>query len=112
MRNEESLLAGVEDPESYYIRHLLPRKLAASIREGWRRTIWRDVRVLVATVVPFLRSLAPLPDFEPLATVYRVGDESLVAELAPMRQATAQAGLGAELDEDLEVEARRVGVGA
>ena len=52
LRNEESLLAQVEDPETYYVETLLPRKLAASIREGWRRTAWRDLRVNLATVVP------------------------------------------------------------
>lgn len=108
LRNEESLLAAVEDPEAYYIQHLLPRKLAASIREGWRRNLWRDLRVLVATVVPFLHSLAPLPDFQPLAAVYHVTEETLAGELAPLRQAVARAG---ELDE-VEVEARQVGMGA
>jgi hypothetical protein len=58
------------------VETLLPRKLAASIREGWRRTFWRDLRVLVATVLPGLArlpggaSLAPAPDFRPLADLY------------------------------------------
>jgi lipopolysaccharide/colanic/teichoic acid biosynthesis glycosyltransferase len=72
LRNEEQILAGAADPERYYVEKLLPRKLAASIREGWRRTAWRDLRVLVATVVPGLRALAPLPDFRPMAELYNL----------------------------------------
>ncbi len=72
LRNEEQILARAEHPERYYIDKLLPRKLSASIREGWRRTFWRDLRVLVATVLPGLGRLAPLPDFRPLADLYQL----------------------------------------
>jgi len=102
LRNEESILGGVEDPESYYIERLLPRKLAASIREGWKRNGWRDLRVLVGTVLPPLRALAPLPDFKPLAAVYRVTDEPLVMETAAARQAMAQGGAATPLLADVE----------
>jgi len=67
LRHEEQILATADEPERYYVDTLLPRKLAASIREGWRRTIWRDLRVIIATVLPPLHGLAPLPDFRPLA---------------------------------------------
>ena len=77
LRNEELLLAQSEDPEHYYVNQLLPRKLAASIRESWRRTFLRDMRVLVATVVPFLHWLSPLPDFRPLADLYTMPEEQL-----------------------------------
>jgi lipopolysaccharide/colanic/teichoic acid biosynthesis glycosyltransferase len=70
LRNEEQMLAIAADPERYYIEKLLPRKLAASIREGWKRTVWRDLRVILATLLPPLRGLAPLPDFRPLADLY------------------------------------------
>lgn len=70
LRREECLLAVVDDPESYYVETLLPRKLGASIREGWRRTFWRDLRVLMATVAPPLAFLAPVADFRPLADVF------------------------------------------
>jgi lipopolysaccharide/colanic/teichoic acid biosynthesis glycosyltransferase len=67
LRNEEEILARAADPEQYYVQRLLPRKLAASIREGLRRNFWRDLRILVATVVPPLEFVAPLPDFRPMA---------------------------------------------
>jgi lipopolysaccharide/colanic/teichoic acid biosynthesis glycosyltransferase len=76
LRDEERILGDVDEPERFYVEKLLPRKLAASIREGWRRTFWRDLRVLVATVLPGLTrvpggsSLAPAPDFRPLADLY------------------------------------------
>jgi lipopolysaccharide/colanic/teichoic acid biosynthesis glycosyltransferase len=70
LRHEETLLAHVEDSERYYVETLLPRKLGASIREGWRRSLWRDARVLVATVLPGLAFLAPAVDFRPLADLY------------------------------------------
>ena len=70
LRNEEQILATVENPEDYYVHTLLPRKLAASIREGWRRNLWRDLRVIVGTVFPCFERLAPLPDFQPMADLY------------------------------------------
>ena len=72
LRNEEQILAGAEDPEQFYVDKLLPRKLAASIREGWRRSFRRDLRVLLATVLPGLDRLAPLPDFRPLAELHHL----------------------------------------
>jgi len=81
LRNEELLLAQSSDPERYYIERLLPRKLAASIRENWHRTFLRDLRVLLATVVPFLHWMSPLPDFRPLADLYTL-PESSAASLA------------------------------
>ncbi len=48
LRNEEQILGAQDEPERYYIETLLPRKLAASIREGWRRDTWRDLRVSCA----------------------------------------------------------------
>lgn len=70
LRHEEALLARANDPERYYVETLLPRKLGASIREGWRRSFRRDVRVLIATVIPRLAFLAPAADFRPLADLY------------------------------------------
>lgn len=71
LRHEEQVLAAVDDdPERFYVETLLPRKLGASIREGWRRTLWRDLRVLVATVIPGLAFMAPRADFRPLADLY------------------------------------------
>lgn len=80
LRNEEQVLAVQDEPERYYVEKLLPRKLAASIREGWRRNAWRDLRVIVATVVPPLAGLAPKPDFRPLASLYELTGAQLQAE--------------------------------
>jgi lipopolysaccharide/colanic/teichoic acid biosynthesis glycosyltransferase len=89
LRQEEHLLAEIEDPERYYIETLLPRKLAASIRESWKRTFWRDMRVLIATVVPPLAFLAPAADFRPLAELFTLpGTAPLMAAAAPGRPAT------------------------
>ena len=88
LRNEEQLLAAVENPEDYYVQILLPRKLAASIREGWRRNFWRDLRVIIGTVIPGLERLAPLPEFRPMADLYTLPKTDLVA-------AAAVAGAGA-----------------
>ena len=88
LRNEEEILARVDDPEQYYLQRLLPRKLAASIREGLRRTFWRDLRILVATVVPPLDFLAPLPDFRPMADLRTLP----LATAAPMETMAATEG--------------------
>ncbi len=96
LRREESLLARVEDPETYYIETLLPRKLGASIREGWRRTLWRDLRVLVATVVPGLAFLAPTADFRPLADIFALPGAGRTASRYPAVPA-AVAAEGAEV---------------
>ena len=89
LRNEEQLLATVDESERYYVQFLLPRKLAASIREGWKRTCWRDLRVIIGTVVPVLCRFAPRPDFRPLAGVYALTGEQLRREIAEVRPATA-----------------------
>lgn len=82
LRNEEQILATAGDPEQYYVETLLPRKLAASIREGWRRSCWRDVRVIIATILPPLHGLAPLPDFRPLADLYTMPEAGRQAAVA------------------------------
>jgi len=89
LRGEENLLARVGDAETFYIQTLLPRKLGASIREGGRRSFWRDVRVLVATVLPRLAFLAPAADFRPLADLYQMPAGALKAA-APRAAAAAQ----------------------
>jgi len=94
LRNEELLLAQSNDPEKYYVEQLLPRKLAASIREGWRRNFLRDLRVLMATVAPFLHWLSPLPDFRPLADLYTMPEGQLTTM-------AAASGGDLSLDEDL-----------
>jgi lipopolysaccharide/colanic/teichoic acid biosynthesis glycosyltransferase len=79
LRNEEQVLATAEDPERYYVEKLLPRKLAASIREGLKRNAWRDLRIILATVIPPLQGIAPLPDFRPLAELYTLSPEQMAS---------------------------------
>lgn len=55
-RNEEELLARVQDPELYYRQILLPKKLRLSIGYHRSRTFRRDCMVLALTV---LYSIAP-----------------------------------------------------
>jgi lipopolysaccharide/colanic/teichoic acid biosynthesis glycosyltransferase len=82
LRAEEEILARVADPERYYVEKLLPRKLGAAIREGARRTPWRDLRVLAATVLPALAFLAPKADFRPLADLYSLPQQAVHAAAA------------------------------
>ena len=89
LRGEENLLARVGDAETFYIQTLLPRKLGASIREGGRRSFWRDVRVLVATVLPRLAFLAPAADFRPMADLLTIPTGAMKAA-APRAAAAAQ----------------------
>jgi len=91
LRREETVLAAADDPEGFYVEKLLPRKLAAAIREGWRRSLWRDLRVLVATVLPVFDRLAPRPDFRPLAELYTL-PVMTVAETAARDGEVALAG--------------------
>lgn len=101
LRNEEQILAEAEHPEEYYVEKLLPRKLAASIREGWRRNVWRDTRILLATVLPGLGPLAPLPDFRPLAELYNLPVSSAFearAEAGDGMQVAAGAGRAAGVE--------------
>jgi len=104
LRREEEILGRVRDPERYYVETLLPRKLAAAIREGWRRSPGRDLWVLVATTVPGLARLAPRADFRPLAA-----PSPLLAARRPSVGADASAA-GA-LVEDLDLPADRAASG-
>jgi lipopolysaccharide/colanic/teichoic acid biosynthesis glycosyltransferase len=52
LRNEEKLLAEVEDdPETFYLRVLQPYKLVGYLEYATRRTSWDDFRVLAQTAV-------------------------------------------------------------
>ena len=55
---EEHILGVSDDPESYYIDVILPRKIDAYRGELARQSFWRDMRTLAATVLP-VRGLAP-----------------------------------------------------
>jgi lipopolysaccharide/colanic/teichoic acid biosynthesis glycosyltransferase len=49
-RNEEELLREAADPESVYLKEILPAKLALDFEYLRRRGAWTDLRVLVATL--------------------------------------------------------------
>jgi lipopolysaccharide/colanic/teichoic acid biosynthesis glycosyltransferase len=50
LRNEEELLAGTSDPESYYLRELLPLKLTGYLAYLERRDWRSDIKVLIHTI--------------------------------------------------------------
>lgn len=49
-RNESDLLAGREDPEGYYIGTILPDKIRISLEYGGRASLWRNLKVILATL--------------------------------------------------------------
>lgn len=49
-RNEEHLLAGAEDVEAFYRKHILPGKLALNVEYLRRRSLWRDLHLIALTV--------------------------------------------------------------
>lgn len=55
LRNEEQLLAQVDDTESFYREVLLPYKLIGNAEYLARRTAWSDLRLIVDTVWSVLR---------------------------------------------------------
>lgn len=50
-RDEEAMLASAADPEAFYRCVLLPRKLAVSAMGIDQRSAWRDLQLLVITVL-------------------------------------------------------------
>ena len=50
-RDEESMLSGAADPDAFYRQVLLPRKLAVSAAGIDGRSAWRDLQLLVITVL-------------------------------------------------------------
>ena len=51
-RNEEEMLAGQSDPESFYLKTILPRKLKLSLDYLERATFWSDLGILWMTIIP------------------------------------------------------------
>jgi lipopolysaccharide/colanic/teichoic acid biosynthesis glycosyltransferase len=49
-RNEQDLLSQVDDPDSFYRNHLLPRKLKLSLHYNSGRTLFRDIRLVALTL--------------------------------------------------------------
>jgi len=55
LRNEEELLAGAEDPETFYQQVLQPYKLQSYERYVGERSAWSDLKILGQTVKAVLR---------------------------------------------------------
>lgn len=65
LRNEESLLATVKDPERFYVEVLQPYKLKGYVEYLSTRTWWDDLEVIFKTVVAVvLPCKAPPPTHE------------------------------------------------
>lgn len=48
-RNESDLLMGKPDPEAFYIREILPHKIHMNLSYASRASLWRDIKVILAT---------------------------------------------------------------
>jgi lipopolysaccharide/colanic/teichoic acid biosynthesis glycosyltransferase len=48
--NEGELLSGVEDPEDYYIKEIMPKKIELSIEYIEKMTVFSDVRLILKTL--------------------------------------------------------------
>jgi len=67
LRNEEELLAGAEDPETFYQQVLQPYKLQCYERYVDERTAWSDLGILGATLMAVLRpAQTPPPSVDQL----------------------------------------------
>ena len=49
-RDENDQLKGVEDPEAHYIGVILPEKIRMNLAYAAHATLWRDFKVIVATL--------------------------------------------------------------
>jgi lipopolysaccharide/colanic/teichoic acid biosynthesis glycosyltransferase len=50
-RNEEELLKTAEDTEAFYVSYCVPRKIALSLAYAEQAGLWKDVGVIIRTVV-------------------------------------------------------------
>lgn len=49
-RNEEQVLAGSSDPETTYVRDLMPEKIRLNLEYAARRSVWTDFGVILKTL--------------------------------------------------------------
>lgn len=54
-RRESDMLAGVADPETYYVREIMPAKLRMNLEYLQRQSFCRDLAIIVKTVWMSLR---------------------------------------------------------
>jgi lipopolysaccharide/colanic/teichoic acid biosynthesis glycosyltransferase len=55
-RNEEELLRGQPEAESYYLRDILPRKIQLSREYLHKRTFFSDLQLIIKTITLTLRT--------------------------------------------------------
>lgn len=63
-RREEAILAEVNDARRFYIDTLMPAKLAA-YEAGLEQSLWADIRIILATVLPDLFHQWRVPSYGP-----------------------------------------------
>ncbi len=49
-RNENELLAGKSDPIDYYIREIMPVKLALNLQYITEQSLWTDIKIIMSTI--------------------------------------------------------------
>jgi lipopolysaccharide/colanic/teichoic acid biosynthesis glycosyltransferase len=59
-RNESDLLQAQEDPEAFYIHHILPDKIRMNLDYAAAASTWRNIKVILATL-----GLIPLRGIKP-----------------------------------------------
>jgi len=54
-RDENAILAGASDPEQAYIHEVMPAKLAYCVRYVTERSLWLDLKLILATIGALLK---------------------------------------------------------
>jgi lipopolysaccharide/colanic/teichoic acid biosynthesis glycosyltransferase len=52
-RDEESLLAGCEDVEGFYLRHCVPKKIELNLQYGRHASVLQDIWIIIQTMCPY-----------------------------------------------------------
>lgn len=52
-RDEESLLAGCDDVEGFYLRHCVPKKIDLNLKYAQHASVIRDIWIIVQTMCPY-----------------------------------------------------------
>jgi lipopolysaccharide/colanic/teichoic acid biosynthesis glycosyltransferase len=53
--NEAELLAEANDPEKFYIEHIMPTKIRLNMEYASHATLWSDILVILKTLVRIVR---------------------------------------------------------
>lgn len=49
-RNENEILSNRDDPEAYYIEHIMPDKIRINLEYIQRRSVFKDIKVILSTI--------------------------------------------------------------